>query len=74
MTADFSNIELRILADMSHDSRMLEMFAAGIDLHGYTARMMFGVDDTVDVKSKKPSLASPSVQSPRRLASVWPMA
>ena len=50
LTADFSNIELRILADMSHDSRMLEMFASGIDLHGYTARMMFGVDDTVDVE------------------------
>jgi DNA polymerase I len=49
LTADFSNIELRILADMSGDVRMLEMFAAGMDLHSYTAQMMFALDDTVDV-------------------------
>ena len=50
LTADFSNIELRILADMSRDSRMLEMFASGMDLHSYTARMMFGLGEDVDVE------------------------
>ena len=50
LTADFSNIELRILADMSRDPRMLEMFSSGMDLHSYTAKMMFGLDDNVDVK------------------------
>ncbi len=53
LTADFSNIELRILADMSTDSRMLESFSAGMDLHGYTARMMFGLDEAVDVKHEE---------------------
>jgi DNA polymerase I len=53
LTADFSNIELRILADMSGDARMLESFASGLDLHGYTARMMFGLEEQVDVKHEE---------------------
>lgn len=50
LTADFSNIELRILADISGDETMLRLFATGEDLHSYTARMMFGLGNDVDVK------------------------
>lgn len=48
--ADFSNIELRIIADLSGDERMLAMFASGEDLHSYTARLMFDLDRAVDPK------------------------
>lgn len=43
LTADFSNIELRILADYSADKNMLRFFAEGLDLHAETARMMFNL-------------------------------
>jgi DNA polymerase I len=49
-TADFSNIELRVLADLTGDQTMLALFDSGADLHTYTARMMFGLGDAVDVK------------------------
>lgn len=47
LVADFSNIELRILADLSGDHNMLSMFLSGQDLHTYTARMMFKIPATV---------------------------
>lgn len=43
LTADFSNIELRILADLSGDKNMLDFFARDLDLHAETARMMFNL-------------------------------
>lgn len=49
LTADFSNIELRILADITGDETMLRLFREGLDLHTYTAQMMFGLDTSVDV-------------------------
>lgn len=50
LTADFSNIELRILADITGDATMLRLFSEGYDLHSYTARMMFGLEESVDVE------------------------
>lgn len=50
LTADFSNIELRILADITGDATMLRLFREGKDLHSETARMMFGLGSEVDVK------------------------
>jgi DNA polymerase-1 len=41
ISADLSNFELRALADLSSDEKMLEMFARGEDLHSYTAKLMF---------------------------------
>lgn len=41
ISADLSNFELRTLADLSGDEKMLEMFARGEDLHSYTAKLMF---------------------------------
>lgn len=46
--ADLSNIELRILADQSGDTTMLDMFARGLDLHSTTARRMFNLSDDID--------------------------
>lgn len=42
---DLAQAELRVAADMAGCTRMLEMIALGEDLHGYTARELFGVDE-----------------------------
>lgn len=41
--SDFSNIELRILAELSGDKNLLKFFADGKDLHAMTAVLMFGL-------------------------------
>jgi DNA polymerase I len=50
LIADLSNIELRILAEVSADSTMLRFFADGKDLHSETARLMFKLPADVDPK------------------------
>lgn len=42
--ADYSQIELRILAAIAEDEKMIEAFASGIDIHTATASGVFGVD------------------------------
>ncbi len=41
--ADYSQIELRLLADISGDETMISAFAEGEDIHTSTAAMVFGV-------------------------------
>jgi DNA polymerase I-like protein with 3'-5' exonuclease and polymerase domains len=41
--ADYSQIELRILADFSDDKRFIEAFVSGEDFHTATAAQVFGV-------------------------------
>jgi DNA polymerase-1 len=43
MAADYSQIELRIIAAMSGDKGMIEDFAQGNDIHAATAAKVFGV-------------------------------
>jgi DNA polymerase-1 len=43
--ADYSQIELRILAHMSGDPAFVTAFRAGLDIHRQTAAIMFGVPD-----------------------------
>lgn len=43
ITADYSQIELRILAQLSDDEKLIKAFRSGEDLHKATASMMFGV-------------------------------
>jgi len=43
-SADYSQIELRLVADLSHDSTMLEAFAAGDDIHAITAAKIYHED------------------------------
>ncbi|MBV9281117.1 MAG: DNA polymerase I [Chloroflexi bacterium] len=43
LAADYSQIELRILASMSGDERLLEAFRSGQDIHRATAAAVFGV-------------------------------
>jgi DNA polymerase-1 len=44
VSADYSQIELRILAHLSEDASFVEAFRAGIDIHQQTAALVFGVD------------------------------
>ena len=49
ISADYSQIELRIMADFSGDATMKEAFQQGIDIHSSTAAKVFHVDlDQVD--------------------------
>ncbi|PKW15480.1 DNA polymerase I [Saccharopolyspora spinosa] len=43
MTADYSQIEMRIMAHLSGDEGLIEAFRTGEDLHNYVASRAFGV-------------------------------
>lgn len=43
-SADYSQIELRVLAAISQDPHMMEAFEEGQDIHASTARRVFGID------------------------------
>lgn len=42
--ADYSQIELRILAEISQDQKMIQAFGRGEDIHDLTASQVFGFD------------------------------
>ena len=44
LTADYSQIELRIMADLSGDEALMAAFESGHDFHAATASRVFGVD------------------------------
>ncbi|MGH3291956.1 MAG: DNA polymerase I, partial [Trebonia sp.] len=44
LTADYSQIELRIMADLSDDAALVAAFSSGHDFHATTASRVFGVD------------------------------
>lgn len=56
--ADYSQIELRLLADIAGDSAMREAFVSGFDIHTDTASRVFGVaPDAVTVEMRKKAKA-----------------
>jgi DNA polymerase-1 len=46
MSADYSQIEMRIMAHMSKDEALIEAFRSGFDFHAATASSVFGVPPT----------------------------
>jgi len=46
VAADYSQIELRLLAHFSEDERLIEGFASGLDLHRLTAGLIFNLPET----------------------------
>ena len=44
MSADYSQIELRLAAHYSEDANMISAFQEGIDIHSMTASSVFGVE------------------------------
>lgn len=54
VSADYSQIELRIMAHLSKDTGMLQAFANNEDIHRATAAEIFGVDrDAVDNEQRR---------------------
>jgi DNA polymerase-1 len=47
MSADYSQIELRVLAHLSEDPLLLEAFAKNLDVHRITAASIFGVSEAL---------------------------
>ena len=43
MSADYSQIEMRVMADASGDEHLIEAFRSGVDFHTQTAARVFGV-------------------------------
>ncbi len=55
VVADYSQIELRLMAHLSGDEAFIEAFRAGADIHRQTAAIIFGVplsDVTSDMRSR----------------------
>lgn len=44
LAADYSQIELRIMAELSGDEAMMQAFVDGTDIHSVTASKVYGVD------------------------------
>ena len=55
MTADYSQIEMRIMAHLSEDAQLIEAFRSGRDFHSITAAKVFEVDAddvTLEMRAK----------------------
>ena len=53
ISADYSQLELRILAHITQDPRMLEAFKNNEDIHSQTAKLVFGAKDEKELKEKR---------------------
>lgn len=53
ISADYSQLELRILAHITKDPVMLEAYQNNEDIHSKTARLVFGATDEKDLKEKR---------------------
>jgi DNA polymerase-1 len=54
MTADYSQIELRVMAHLSEDEGLIEAFTSGEDLHTTAASQVFGVErSAVDAEMRR---------------------
>lgn len=53
VSADYSQIELRLAAELAQDKPMIEAFKSGADIHLLTAAEMFGVDPSEVTKQQR---------------------
>jgi DNA polymerase-1 len=56
ISADYSQIELRILAHISGDKNLIEAFRSGKDIHNHTAALIFNISEN-DVDDHKRRIA-----------------
>ena len=52
LTADYSQIELRLFAHLSGDPNLIDAFVRGEDIHEFAARAVFGVSPGTEVSSE----------------------
>lgn len=58
LAADYSQIELRIMAHLSQDINLLKAFSEGLDVHAFTASEVFGVPlDKVSFEQRRSAKA-----------------
>ncbi len=53
ISADYSQLELRLLAHITQDEVMLEAFQKGEDIHARTARLVFGAKSDAELKEAR---------------------
>ncbi len=53
VSADYSQLELRLLAHITRDEKMLEAFQKGEDIHAQTARLVFGAKTKEELKEQR---------------------
>ncbi|MCU1289580.1 MAG: polymerase [Acidobacteria bacterium] len=53
ISADYSQLELRLLAHITRDERMLDAFQNGEDIHSQTAVLVFNASGEKDLKEKR---------------------
>ncbi|KPJ72772.1 hypothetical protein AMJ52_05290 [candidate division TA06 bacterium DG_78] len=54
VSADYSQIELRLLAHIAHDKTLIQAFKSGQDIHRHTASLVFGIsEESVDEKQRR---------------------
>jgi DNA polymerase-1 len=53
ISADYSQLELRVLAHVTHDPEFVDAFQKGDDIHDRTARLVFGAVSAEEMKDKR---------------------
>lgn len=72
LTADYKQIEMRIMAHASGDRHLIDAFASGDDMHRYVASLVFGVPtDEVTQNSAVGSKPSPTVLPTDSPSAAW---
>lgn len=56
LSGDYSQIELRILASLSGDENLIRAFKQNLDIHNFTASLLFGVE-TEDLSDSQRNIA-----------------
>lgn len=54
---DYSQIELRVLTEMSADENLIKSYSKGLDLHNQTARKIFNLDEDAEITKAQRSAA-----------------
>jgi DNA polymerase-1 len=57
LSADYSQIELRILAHLSQESNLISAFKDDLDIHSYTASLIFGLKKQEEVDEAMRNIA-----------------
>jgi DNA polymerase-1 len=53
ISADYSQLELRLLAHITRDEMMLDAFQKGDDIHNRTSRLVFGANTDAELKTAR---------------------
>ncbi|BDU50753.1 DNA polymerase I [Haliovirga abyssi] len=57
VASDYSQVELRVLAELSKDKNLIEAYSKDLDLHDLTARKILGKDETEEITRAERGIA-----------------